>query len=87
MQHTFRSLEKLGCDIAERICGEWRGRMHCGDVVIPHIESSETFGGVSRVNDRASKGIYHLQGRSPRSAPSRLIEVGELYLTLCFGRL
>lgn len=39
--------------------------MHCGDVVIPHIESSETFGGVSRVNDRASKG-YTISKAVPR---------------------
>lgn len=29
--------------------------MHCGDVIIPHIESGETFGGVSHVNNRVSK--------------------------------
>lgn len=29
--------------------------MHCGDVIIPHTESGETFGGVSHINNRVSK--------------------------------
>lgn len=29
--------------------------MHCGDIIIPHIESSETYGGVSHISNRVSK--------------------------------
>lgn len=39
--------------------------MHCGDVIVPQIESGETFGGVSHVNNRAPKK-YTISKSVPR---------------------
>lgn len=46
--------------------------MHCGDVIIPHIESSETFGGVSHVNNGVPKK-YTIPNSVPRGLPHHYV--------------